>query len=81
MLRIKDDIDLKELKKFGFEENGVNDITYIKQWGHKSFQAHIVASRDKTRMIYISTNDGHGWLPIDDVLFDIIQEGLVEKVE
>ena len=80
MLRIKDDTDLKELKKFGFVENGVNDKTYIKECEYKTFGASIVASRDKTRMIYISTNNGHGWLPIDDVLFDIIQAGLVEKV-
>lgn len=74
-------MDLKELKKFGFVENGVNDRTYVKQCGNKKFGVDIVASRDKTRMIYISTGNGHGWLPIDDVLFDIIQAGLVEKVE
>lgn len=81
MLRIKDSTDLKELEKFGFEENGVNDKTYIKQCGDKEFKAHIVISRDKTQMVYISTNDGRDWLPIDSVLFDIIQAGLVEKVE
>lgn len=81
MLRIKDNTDLKELERFGFVENGVNDKTYIKQWGDKELQAHIVISRDKTQMVYISTNEGNGWLPIDGVLFDIIQAGLVEKVE
>ena len=79
MLRIKDGVDLKELEKYGFVENGVNDKTYIKQCGDKTFQAHLVISRDKSQMVYISTNNGYGWLPIDSVLFDIIQAGLVEK--
>lgn len=81
MLKVKDNIDLKEFKNFGFVENGVNNKTYIKQFEYKELQAHIVVSRDKTKMVYISTNDGYGWLPIDNTLFDIIQAGLVEKVE
>ena len=80
MLKIKDNVDLKELKKFGFRKNSVNNKTYIKQNGEKFFESHIVISTDRSRMLYITVDNGYSWLPIDNALFDIIQAGLIEKV-
>lgn len=85
MLKIKDNIELKELEKFGFkyEVNGCGTEYYAKineeveytGYGHivivineKEFPNH----KNKEKMI-----PRH--IPID-LLFDLIQAGLVEKV-
>ena len=59
MLKIKDNVDLKELEKFGFEEFSV--IYY-----------HEFVSVDKNGRFIQSNNL--------DLVYDLIQAGLVEKV-
>lgn len=74
MLKIKDDVDLKELEKFGFKKEG---CTYEVFFG----DAVIWVGNDKK--VYFSTIDYFGDETGDDVLeflFDLIQAGLVEKV-
>ena len=106
MLKIKDNVDLKELKKFGFEktenysrthkclfENGKEDYytetTYRYDNGLNTIE--ILEKREnsdwkhmnKEREIYVNSNDYDIGISKDtlDKLYDLIQAGLVEKVE
>lgn len=109
MLKIKDDVDLKELEKFGFKKGKeLIDIcpTYLEEgteymfnwylkfarigedeWGYKiPFIAIMI--RDKGEiLIDIHNNDytyhteGCELKEIENTLYDLIQAGLVEKVE
>lgn len=78
-LRIKDDVDLKELEKFGFINNKFYPLSYTKKVylknenDDKNFY-HILK---ETRKIELTRLDGK----LDDTLYDLIQAGLVEKVE
>ena len=71
MLKIKDYVDLTELEKFGFRDNGV---VYRMAWffGRES-QGYIVVDKS-SREIRL---DGSSY---SEDLFDLIQAGLVEKV-
>ena len=72
MLRIKDNVDLKELEKFGFKDYGT---FYRIAWFVCTFEAEDYICVDKeTRKISLYRG---GYI---DVLFDLIQAGLVEKV-
>ena len=79
MLKIRDDIDLKELEKYGF----VCTKTY--EWYEKIVeydynQRIYYYVLDKDRRIEISTYDGYD-NKLDDTLYDLIKDGLVEKVD
>ena len=82
-LRIKSDIDLKELEKYGFSfwENGCGTTGYSKQYirgfiniveKEKEFNHHHFDER------VIKENQIIHDL---DLLYDLIKDGLVEKVE
>ena len=75
MLKIKDDVDLKELEKFGFklEEDSYEYNTCKDKDGFSGFTIDI---DDKLINNYSSV--GRKNL---DVIYDLIQAGLVEKVE
>ena len=83
MLKIRDNVDLKELEKFGFLkwENGYGTIGYSKYFVRGSIT---IIEKDKEfdneynneRMI--KDNDV---IHDVDVIYDLIQAGLVEKVE
>ena len=104
MLKIKDNIDLKELEKFGFKkyyeirENSPKgkkeyNLSTYKEWGYmyndtintieiveKRENSHWV-HRNIEREIYVYESD---WemgvsMPAIEVIFDLIQAGLVEK--
>ena len=101
MLRIKDNVDLKELEKFGFEDSKISNIVPLEYWGcdkdyhfDNTYFSFIASGRrgqdyyllvDKeTRIlkIYATKPDGDGTDgELDDTLYDLIQAGLVEKVE
>lgn len=79
MLKIKDNVDLKELEKFGFGQ-GI--------YGSKADKA-VTICIDKNRKITI-TSPNHCWWDWEyyynwnsgtDIIYDLIQAGLVEKVE
>lgn len=97
MLKIKDNIDLKELEKFGFKiekrETDYNRGTewyYCKDLGDISYRIPIKRENWQwkcgfipIRCIDIYTNDYDIFPEADDfdTIYDLIQEGLVEKVE
>ncbi len=72
MLKIKDDVDLRELEKFGLEPELNYDKTKIAYYKCKSFRI----CSNRTILPYNGTNARRY-----DTLYDLIQAGLVEKVE
>lgn len=76
MLKIKDNVDLKELEKFGFDE-------YIECYEYIKYDASFYVYKD-TRIIKFDCSDWgldkDNGAEIIQVLFDLIQAGLVEKV-
>lgn len=100
MLKIKDNVDLKELEKFGLKPiYGCNPNTgkvyircivsekYAGTYGHLSFSSkkkglHIlnkfISNNNKYTSLFRFNDDTY----VDiDLLYDLIQAGLVEKVE
>lgn len=95
MLKIKDNVDLKELEKFGFKklndsdmqpygfELNVEDSAYS-NWSDNGFAMLEVDGFDfngkKDRILHLyTTTNDEVWWDID-VIFDLISAGLVEKV-
>lgn len=79
MLKIKDNVDLKELEKFGFRERHYyDDVCYkfSRFVGNHEIQNLIIKSQD--RVLHYNINSVYNSLY--DVVFDLIQAGLVEKV-
>lgn len=88
MLKIKDKVNLEVLKSFGFEKDGICYEYQLKRYDHDEPQEVfiIVYLEDfrayKQRELYLYLGED---LPEDelyklDILFDLIQAGLVEKV-
>lgn len=81
MLKIKDDLDLKELEKFGFKENQKEQEWAVNFYEHAWEKVGVLYSRH----IYLETEGKYYGAIIEDegaeLLFDLIQAGLVEKVE
>ena len=69
MLKIKDNVDLKKLEKFGFDEE---DRIYV--WNNVFNNYMMMVHKDgKTITTRLDTD-------ADDVLYDLIKADLVEKV-
>ena len=95
MLKIKDNVDLKELEKFGFVRT--NDTTYFKleennNW--KEFESVIIVNplnREIPNEIVYYTDTLTDGIELDennmqlvstmDTLYDLVKADLVEKVE
>lgn len=77
MLKIKDEVDLKELEKFGFLDR--DDTTYVKKvyLHNDADDKNFYVIDKKSRIIDLARLDGE----LDDTLYDLIQAGLVQKVE
>ena len=74
-LRIKDNVDLKELEKFGFK---VYEYVLFYEYHSKSnYKDSIMLNMKNKRLLFYQTYNGKSY----DVLYDLIQAGLVEKVE
>lgn len=73
MFKIRDDIDLEELKKFGFT---LNDD----EWYFANLDNANIYVKPISRKVVIRSYDRHEIENID-IIYDLIQEGLVEKVE
>ena len=96
MLKIKDNVDLKELEKFGFIKLNESDMKHygyelnyenedeLNNWSTTGFAMLEVyefdfnGKKDRTLHFYTTTNDEVWWDV--DIIFDLIQAGLVEKV-
>ena len=99
MLKIKDDVDLKELEKFGFKPKYDEDTgelkEYYKEYCEKLKEACYYEKigfyvTKKKRLFSTKRNCcGHLWdifserfgNQIMNLIYDLIQAGLVEKVE
>ena len=89
MLKIKDDVDLKELEKFGFEyeEEDITEVTDTEpfilkywRWG-KTYKDYFIYIDVKTRIIddqYI--NPPYAEIVPADLIYNLIKADLVEKV-
>jgi len=75
MLKIKENVDLKELEKFGFKEfpNGFFKKSYLANNDDDRVCYRIKEDRE----VRITRLDGQ----LDDTLYDLIQASLVEKLE
>lgn len=73
MLKIKDNIDLKELEKYGFRLNGM--LSYTKRIGGITVVCSTILN--KCRELYLFRETGEDL----NTLYDLIKANLVEKVE
>ena len=84
MLKIKENVDLKELEKFGFTcEYGFSGDCNTGYWELKqqNYRGRIIVRKNKKIMTFNQIDWYSGSEnPIPDLLFDLIQAGLVEKV-
>ena len=78
MLKIKSDVDLKELEKYGFVEMD-NIKFYTKEVIRNTYDGIDYYINIDTRIIEINSNEKDEQL--DDTLYDLIKDGLVEKVD
>jgi spore maturation protein CgeB len=78
MLKIKDDVDLKELEKFGFVTSlTYNPLSYVKKvyLNNENDDKNFYRISKSSRKIELTRLDGE----LDDTLYDLIEAGLVEK--
>ena len=79
MLKIKDNVDLKELEKFGFNYN-IEDDSY----DNVISCYEILEIDNKTKQIKLFINDEYWMCHTEnntfDLLYDLIKADLVEKV-
>lgn len=80
MLKIKDNVDLKELEKYGFEHHTMIYIKDIKRSSDFFEEEKVIYVEETNREISIHK----GLFNVDeelDTLYDLIKDGLVEKVD
>ena len=78
-LRIKDNIDLKELEKFGFHKANYKNKQIIYTTYKEGDISHFYMYKD--RELYFETDKDNQIEEYQtDTLFDLIKAGLVEKV-
>ena len=76
MLKIKDNVDLKELEKFGFK------IKCGMIWKPKKGTWEVIELRvDPNSRLLVSTGISDLFYTKEDTLFDLIKADLVEKVD
>ena len=78
MLKIKDNVDLKELEKFGFEKN---EYSYVKKIYCRLCTIIIEVHPDKLIFLQNDYYDNDFSYLIPNIIYDLIQAGLVERVE
>ena len=75
MLKIKDDVDLKELEKFGFKYVKNSNYPMLSNQKYYYDYARTMAVYENTKVIIIKHTDNK----TIDTLYDLVQAGLVEK--
>lgn len=78
MLKIKDNVDLEELEKFGFKIN--NNVIDTDKTSCLTFEFLTISQTTRTIDICSGYDEVNSHKEIEK-LFDLIQVGLVEKVE
>ena len=73
MLKIKDNVDLKELEKYGFIKDRVLGYVLLKEENENWQKILVMIKNDRT----IKFNYGSS----EETIQDLIKDGLVEKVE
>ena len=84
MLKIKDDVDLKELEKFGFKQSNYDkEILIIIYKDELYVEDYIEVDKIKRILTLGHYQEEYGacYLNVGELLYDLIQAGLVEKVE
>lgn len=76
MVKIKDDVDLKELEKFGFKQDTYIDKCYVKIFKLGTVYKEEIIIWERERNIQVT----HA-IRLLETIYDLIQAGLVEKVE
>ena len=76
MLKIKDNVDLKELEKYGFKQN----------FDYEGYASNIYWVLKKDKIIRLSMNGNTQNMlfednRLEDILYDLIKADLVEKVD
>ena len=88
MLKIKDNVDLKELEKYGFEKLGNNYRKHKYSWkrelGNNSYYELYVNVDNELHICIVG--DAYCWElrivhRLQDIIYDLIKADLVEKVE
>lgn len=78
MLKIKDNVDLKELEKYGFEKRTWG---YYQKFNYEYYNVKIDIESDRVYIIiHNDYNDDYSCY-IPDVIYDLIKDGLIEKVD
>lgn len=81
MLKIKDDYDLNNLKKYGFEHIVGNDEVGFGSWDFWELELeHTTYEIPKERNIIIYSEDNYYHIELD-TLYDMIQDGIVERID
>ena len=77
MLKIKDNVDLKELEKYGFKKGGV----YYRQiFNYEYYEVKIDIELDRKYIIIQNDYyDSNYACYIPDIIYDLIKADLVEK--
>lgn len=77
MLKVKDEVDLKELEKFGFEEDDGEYYYNFKPYTKFEYSYLCVDYKKEILTDYVEYEHIS---KMTDLIFDLIQAGLVEKV-
>ena len=80
MLKIKDNVDLKELEKFGFGKDSYDYYYDFIPYNEDNCNGQYVLINIKTRRIYLNYIDLEYFEKTVELLYDLTQAGLVEKV-
>ena len=81
MLKIKDNVDLKELEKYGFIKG---TFGYIKVLNEEDYSIEVSIEKEFGEAIIYIKNDYYDCdykCNVPEVIYDLIKDGLVEKVE
>ena len=83
MLKIKDNVDLKELEKFGFEYNDLLDEYVINiATDRRGACVELAIRRRYLKLNFIGDDTGgSGEDYLDDILYDLIKADMVDKVD
>lgn len=75
MLKIKNNVDLKELEKFGFKYD-----KKLKEWNYGDLFNGYVYVEEENKIIK-PIYDENMWICMEDLFYDLIKADLVEKVD